>query len=61
MRKGLRKADAVLQGRLARKPEKESGSAAKFALSMLLENAETAETEHLAVCQDTGMAVFYAK
>lgn len=41
--------------------KKESGSAAKFALSMLLENAETAETEHLAVCQDTGMAVFYAK
>ena len=38
---------------------KESGSAARFALSMLLENAEVAETEHLAVCQDTGMAVFY--
>lgn len=37
----------------------ESCSAARFALSMLLENAETAEREHLAVCQDTGMAVFY--
>lgn len=37
----------------------ESGLAAKFALEMLLENAETAEREHLAVCQDTGMAVFY--
>lgn len=38
---------------------RESGDAARFALSMLLENAETAEREHLAVCQDTGMAVFY--
>ena len=39
--------------------ERESGSAARFALEMLIENAETAENEHLAVCQDTGMAVFY--
>ena len=39
--------------------ERESGSAAHFALEMLIENAETAEKEHLAVCQDTGMAVFY--
>lgn len=41
--------------------EKESGSSARFALSMLIENAETAEKEGLAVCQDTGMAVFFAK
>lgn len=41
--------------------EKESGYAARFALSMLLENAETAEKENLAVCQDTGMAVFYVR
>ena len=39
--------------------ERESGSAARFALEMLIENAETAEKESLAVCQDTGMAVFY--
>lgn len=40
---------------------KESGSAARFALSMLIENADTAEREDLAVCQDTGMAVFYVQ
>lgn len=39
--------------------ERESGSAARFALEMLIENAETAENESLALCQDTGMAVFY--
>ena len=44
---------------LAESLAKESGSAARFALSVLLENAETAEREGLAVCQDTGMAVFY--
>ena len=40
---------------------KESGSAARFALSMLVKNADTAENENLAVCQDTGMAVFYVQ
>ena len=40
---------------------KESGSAARFALSMLIENADTAEREDLAVCQDTGMAVFFVR
>ena len=40
---------------------KESGSAARFALSMLVKNADTAENEILAVCQDTGMAVFYVQ
>lgn len=44
---------------LAESLSKESGSAARFALSVLLENAETAERGGLAVCQDTGMAVFY--
>ena len=38
---------------------RESSDAARFALSALLENAETAEREGLALCQDTGMAVFY--
>lgn len=41
--------------------ERESGGAARFALGMLLKNAETAERENLAVCQDTGMAVFFAE
>lgn len=40
---------------------KESGSAARFALSMLVKNADTAENENLAVCQDTGMAVFFVR
>ena len=38
---------------------RERSDAARFALSALLENAETAEREGLALCQDTGMAVFY--
>lgn len=33
------------------------GSATAFALDTLLENGETAETEEMPVCQDTGMAV----
>ena len=40
---------------------KESSPAAKFALATLCENAELAEREHLALCQDTGMAVFWVK
>lgn len=39
--------------------EKETSAAAKFALGMLLENAEVAQRDGLAVCQDTGMAVFF--
>lgn len=35
----------------------ESEGAGKFALETLLENARTAETEQLPVCQDTGMAI----
>ena len=38
---------------------REDNEAAAFALDMLLENAETAEREGLALCQDTGMAVFF--
>lgn len=40
---------------------RESGSAARFALDMLVENAAVAEKYNLAVCQDTGMAVFFAE
>lgn len=39
----------------------ETGSAARFALKTLLDNNETAEAENLAVCQDTGMAVFFVQ
>ena len=38
--------------------ENESGQNAKFALRMLLDNASLAKEKGLAVCQDTGMAVF---
>ena len=41
--------------------KKESSPAARFALSMLAENAATAEREGLALCQDTGMAVFFVR
>lgn len=41
--------------------QKESGSAARFALKTLLDNNETAMAENLAVCQDTGMAVFFVQ
>lgn len=37
--------------------EKESESACAFALKTILNNADTAERENIAVCQDTGMAV----
>ena len=41
-----------------KKAEKEETSeTAKFALGITLENAETAKTELMPVCQDTGMAV----
>ena len=37
--------------------ERESGSASKFALETIIENAETAKREVMPVCQDTGLAV----
>lgn len=41
--------------------EKESNQNAKTAISMLLLNAALAEGNGLAVCQDTGMAVFFVR
>lgn len=41
--------------------EKESNQNAKTAISMLLSNAALAEENGLAVCQDTGMAVFFVR
>ncbi len=41
--------------------KEESGSAARFALDTLLQNAETAADERMAVCQDTGYAVILAE
>lgn len=41
--------------------ENESGQNAKFALRMLLDNASLAKEKGLAVCQDTGMAVFFVR
>lgn len=40
---------------------KESSEPAKFALELLLKNAELAESKELPVCQDTGMAVVFWK
>ena len=37
----------------------ESNQNAKFALDMLIQNAKVADKNALAVCQDTGMAVFF--
>lgn len=37
--------------------EKENEGASKFALKTLIDNADTAETDLLPVCQDTGMAI----
>ena len=39
----------------------ESNQNAKFALDMLIQNAKVADKNALAVCQDTGMAVFFVK
>lgn len=39
----------------------EPGSAARFSLTTLLQNAETAAREGMAVCQDTGYAVILAE
>ena len=41
--------------------QEESGSAARFALDTLLQNADTAAAEQMAVCQDTGYAVVLAE
>ena len=41
--------------------ENENGQNAKFALRMLLDNATLAKEKGLAVCQDTGMAVFFVR
>lgn len=41
--------------------ENESGQNAKFVLRMLLDNASLAKEKGLAVCQDTGMAVFFVR
>lgn len=41
--------------------ENESGQNAQFALRMLLDNASLAKEKGLAVCQDTGMAVFFVR
>lgn len=41
--------------------EKEGNQNAKTAISMLLSNAALAEGNGLAVCQDTGMAVFFVR
>lgn len=41
--------------------EKEGNQNAKTAMSMLLSNAALAEENGLAVCQDTGMAVFFVR
>ena len=41
--------------------ENDSGQNAKFALRMLLDNASLAKEKGLAVCQDTGMAVFFVR
>lgn len=41
--------------------ENESGRNAQFALRMLLDNASLAKDKGLAVCQDTGMAVFFVR
>ena len=46
---------------LERAEKAESGEGAKFALSAILDNAEVAAKENMAVCQDTGYAVILAE
>lgn len=46
---------------LERAENAESGEGAKFALSAILDNAEVAAKENMAVCQDTGYAVILAE
>jgi fumarate hydratase subunit alpha len=40
---------------------KEDSERAKFAMNVLLENAEVAKKEAVPLCQDTGMAVFFVE
>lgn len=41
--------------------QQEENSSAKFALEILLQNANLAQTENLPICQDTGFAIFFLK
>lgn len=45
--------------KLAQMRQKEASPLAVSLLDELIENAELAETEHIPMCQDTGMAVFF--
>lgn len=53
--------DGACLGMLKNSAKSESNPNAKFALDMLVKNAEVAEQNGLPVCQDTGMAVFFVK
>ncbi len=46
---------------LVRAEREEENESAKFALSAVLKNAETAAAEQMAICQDTGYAVVLAE
>lgn len=46
---------------IAKAQNEESSSRCKFAMDVLLENAEIAEKESVPICQDTGMAVFFVE
>ena len=46
---------------IAKAQKKETSSRCKFAMDVLLENAEIAEKESVPICQDTGMAVFFVE
>lgn len=45
--------------KLARAADAESNATAKFALNMMVENAEIAAATHTPVCQDTGMCIVF--
>ena len=53
--------DGACLDMLKNSAKNESNPNAKFALDMLVKNAEVAEQNGLPVCQDTGMAVFFVK
>ncbi|MCL2099602.1 MAG: fumarate hydratase [Oscillospiraceae bacterium] len=53
--------NADIRAALVKSRETEDSPAAANVLEMLLENADIAEAEKLAVCQDTGMAVVFVK
>ena len=48
--------DAISQAQ-----SKEESQRAKFAMDVLLQNAEIAEKDSVPICQDTGMAVFFVE